>query len=83
LFITNLSLLTVEDDLMRLFQPCEGFRRLRFQLNSDGAPIAFVDFDSDDHSSDAKAKFHGINVHHTPIRIEFARQRMKRSRKYP
>ena len=81
LFVTNLSMLASEQDLLALFEPLLGFHRLLFQLNAEGAPIAFIDFESEEHSSSARSQLQGILLHHAPLRIEFAKQKMKRPRR--
>lgn len=81
LFLTNLNLLATETDLVNLFERRDGFRRLRFQLNAEGVPICFVDFDSEETSGSARDKLQGYLLHRTPLRVEFAKQKMKRPRK--
>jgi hypothetical protein len=74
-------MLASEQDLLALFEPLLGFHRLLFQLNAEGAPIAFIDFESEEHSSSARSQLQGILLHHAPLRIEFAKQKMKRPRR--
>lgn len=81
LFLTNLNLLATETDLIHLFERRDGFRRLRFQLNSEGVPICFVDFDGESNSTAAREKLQGYLLHRTPLRVEYAKQKMKRPRK--
>jgi len=77
LFIANLGPKTTEEELRLLFTQYKGFRKLKFQANRGGYPVAFVDFFDEVASTSAMFALQGCHLQSPGdprgLRIEFAK----------
>ncbi|KAJ0983864.1 hypothetical protein J5N97_002220 [Dioscorea zingiberensis] len=86
LFVANLSPTCSEQELTQVFLRCPGFLKLKMQ-NKNGVPVAFVDFQDVECSTEALKYLQGTHLYSSVgdgMRLEYARSRMglrKRERK--
>ncbi|KAL3526802.1 hypothetical protein ACH5RR_011458 [Cinchona calisaya] len=79
LFVANLGPTCSEQELIQVFSRCRGFLKLKMQ-STYGAPVAFVDFEDADTSTEALNHLQGTVLYSSPsgegMRLEYAKSRM-------
>ncbi|KAK4537404.1 hypothetical protein CDCA_CDCA12G3429 [Cyanidium caldarium] len=82
LYVGGLSRRVTEEEVLEVFQPCAGFQAARIARNVGTQPVAFVDFATPAHASQAMNQMQGRRLASSDprfgLRIQFARQQMRR-----
>jgi len=78
LFVANLDPKITEAELIRLFGPTPGYKRLKFH-NKDEGPICFVEYQDVTYSTNCMSMLNGFPFGSSPLRIEYAKNKMGES----